>query len=173
MNSFSAVIEWLNRPKQTREYKLAVEKEVGKGCWIDRWDDELCYVTLGKAREDFQKHQSAVLWFYKVGVGYVCRAKFFYDSPDTVCLGDIEIKKKRQEDKGYGSKVMSSLIKLCCQLKIKSISGEISERDSGHLNKLEHFYAKHGFKLTIYEPGEGRATMIGRVERELSSQSDS
>ena len=173
MNFLSAAIEWLNKPERTKEYRLAVEAEASKGHWIEQWDDELCYVTLGKTLEEFQEYQSGVLNLYKAGKDQVCWAKFSYDSPNTVYLGDIEITQKKQENKGYSSKVMSSLIKICQQLKVKAITGEISEKDSGHLDKLEYFYAKHGFKLTMYKEGEGRGLMIGKAERKFSDHPDS
>ena len=172
MNWLDATIEWLNKPERTREYKLAVEEKASKGYWINQWDAELCYITLGKTLKELQKHQSGVLRLYKAGKGCICVARFFYDSPNTMCLGDIEIIKKKQEDKGYGSKVMSSFIEICRQLKIKSIMSEISEVDRGHLDKLNHFHSKHGFKLTMYKQRKN-GVMIGKAERKLSNHSES
>ena len=117
----------------------------------------ICHASI----EEFQKSRWAVLRLHKAGKGYVCRAKPFYENGNIVCIGDIE---SDIENRGYGSRVLSSLIKICQQLKVKAIIGEISGTDSGHLDKLDHFYAKHGFKLTMYKRGEGRG-MIGKVER--------
>ena len=172
MNWINTAIKWLYRPKWRDEYKRALQREVKNGYLvIDQCDEELWYITICHASiEEFQKSGWTMLHLYKAGRGYVCQAKPFYENENTVCIGDI---KSEVENGGYGSKVLSSLIKICQQLKVKAIIGEISETDSGHLDKLEHFYAKHGFKLTMYKEGEGRGLMIGKVERKLSDHSDS
>ena len=172
MNWINTAIRLLYRLRWSDDYERALRREAEKGYLIiDRCDEELWYITICHASiEEFQKSEWAVLHLYKAGRGYVCRAKPGYENGNIVCIGDI---KSDIENKGYGSKVLSSLIKICQQLKVKAIIGEISETDSGHLDKLEHFYAKHGFKLTMYKEGEGRGLMIGKVERKLSDHSDS
>ena len=171
MSWINAAIRWLYKSKWSDTYEHALQREAKKGYTvIDRCDEELWYIIICHASiEELQKSGWAVLRLYKAGRGYVCRAKLVCKDENIVCIGDIESKR---ENKGYGSKVLSSLVKICQQLKIKAITGEISGVDSNHLDKLEHFYEKHGFKLTMYKKGEGRG-MMGKVERRLSNHSDS
>ena len=171
MNWINTARRQLYRSRWGDTYEHALQRETKNGYLvIDRCDEELWYIIIcHDSIEEFQKNRWAVLRFYKAGRGYVCRAKLFYKNENIVCIGDIESKRG---NKGYGSKVLRSLIKICQQLKVQAITGEISGVDSDHLDKLEHFYEKHGFKLTMYKKGEGRG-MIGKVERRLSDHSDS
>ena len=60
------------------------------------------------------------------------------------------------EDRGHGSAAMRSLFTIAQRLGINRISGKISRRDWGHVNKLKYFYEKHGFDVTLnYEKKEG------------------
>lgn len=72
-------------------------------------------------------------------------------------IGDFE---SRIENKGYGSILLSNLMKLAGMLDIKVINGNLSSVDSGHFNKLRYIYEKHGFE--VYIRGES-GTIVRRV----------
>ncbi|WP_204601710.1 hypothetical protein [Cohnella boryungensis] len=48
-------------------------------------------------------------------------------------------------NRGYGSIMMTGLMKLVQEMQIRVITGWISSVDWGHIDRSEHFYRKHGF----------------------------
>ena len=171
---------WFKDSKLADAYESITESENSKGHLLSKCDAEFWYVTLRQTLSAFQNSGGGVVCLYRIRrrgllgrriMGErICKANLVhYSEKREMLLGDIV---SEAGNKGYGSAVMENVIKLCRQLRVKSISGEISERDSGHLDKLKHFYAKHGFNLTMYKQGESRG-MIGKVELELSDYSGS
>jgi GNAT superfamily N-acetyltransferase len=57
-------------------------------------------------------------------------------------------------NKGLGSAAMEALIKYARENKITYISGSISPTDWDHIERLEHFYKKHGFDVKLNEQSE-------------------
>ncbi|WP_217560131.1 hypothetical protein [Paenibacillus sp. GbtcB18] len=80
-------------------------------------------------------------------------------------------------NRGYGSIVMSEILKLAHQLKIKFINGWISGVDWGHIDRSAHFYRKFGFDVKLNE-GFGKILWLNedlgasREEFELLSKAD-
>jgi GNAT superfamily N-acetyltransferase len=50
---------------------------------------------------------------------------------------------------GFGSIAMNHLIRIAKKLKVKKITGKISNTDWDHVERLVGFYKKHGFKVTL------------------------
>ena len=123
-------------------YRRAVEKARKSGHLIEQWDDEFLYTTLSKTMGEFKKMPFAALYLHKVTRDYLCKAKITYnESKRHMDLGDIIVEKLWRQNRGYGTKVLQSLIKICSQLGVESMTGELH----GHIEKLEHFYKKNGF----------------------------
>ena len=150
---------WFTKSKRDDEYRLAIKRASNEGHLIDKWDTELCYVTLGKTLDEFQQDEYAIVCLYKARRGLVCDAKIIRNGRNTIRINDIISK---EHNKGYGSKVLESVIKICRQLGVKSIEGDLSETDSDRFDKLEHFYERSGFKVVI---DEGRKS--GRIVLKL------
>jgi hypothetical protein len=68
-----------------------------------------------------------------------------YPDEDRIHIGDI----KGPENKGYGSICIEHLKEIAIDKNIPYITGEISERDWDHLERLMHFYEKHNFKVEV------------------------
>ena len=49
---------------------------------------------------------------------------------------------------------MVNIIKIAKILKARTITGNLAETDSDHFDKLEHFYIKHGFIVSISDSGK-------------------
>lgn len=80
-----------------------------------------------------------------------CVARLAHDAnAKTILIGDNEAS---MENKGYGTIMLSRLLKLAQKLKIREIKGNLSSVDSDHFDKLEHFYKKHGFRVE-FNPGK-------------------
>ena len=77
--------------------------------------------------------------------------------PDGVLLiGDIPpFEKNRDYGKGYGSMMMSELIRHATEIGVHTIHGNLSLIDSDHKNRLHAFYKKHGFEIIEYENPKG------------------
>lgn len=73
-----------------------------------------------------------------------------FDSVESLHIHDFSLHKNYQ-DGGTGSWVLPLLFEMCQTAQIKQITGEITERDWKHVEMLQHFYTKHGFKITIDE----------------------
>ncbi|MFT8347332.1 hypothetical protein [Clostridium saccharoperbutylacetonicum] len=68
---------------------------------------------------------------------------------------------------GNGSILMKYLFEYVNQnTTIKRIIGTISEVDQGHFDRLEHFYKKHGFKVTFHTNDKGER-IAGYIEKDL------
>lgn len=75
---------------------------------------------------------------------------FFNEEFTNISLADIEIEEPLANH-GYGSILLSNLIKIAEANDVNSITGWISKVDSGHLERLVHFYKKHNFKVNLEE----------------------
>lgn len=150
---------WFRDAKLVDAYKSIVADQEKRGYLLDRCDKGCWYVTLFQTLSELRDDRGGVICLFKVRrrglFGHriagerVCKANLVYhDERGEMVLGDIE---SGPEDRGYGSAVIKSMIKICRQLGVKLIRGEISERDSGHLDKLRYFYAKHNFEVTMYK----------------------
>ncbi|SHG10014.1 GNAT family N-acetyltransferase [Ornithinibacillus halophilus] len=63
----------------------------------------------------------------------------------TIHIADI----KGEQNRGYGSILMKHLKEHAREKNIQYITGDLVERDFGHVNRLKHFYKKHNFEVTI------------------------
>lgn len=64
---------------------------------------------------------------------------------------------------GLGSMAMEALIKLAKEKKINSIKGKITYGDYvDHIDRLTHFYTKHGFHISLDEKSK-----TGKIVRDL------
>ena len=170
---------WFRDYELVDAYKSITEDEDNKGYLLSQCDEEFWYVTLRQTLAEFRKYGGGVVCLYRIRrrglfghrieVERGCKANLvYYSEKNEMLLGDIVAD---IEGRGYGSRVMENIIKVCRRLKVKLITGEISATDSGDLDKLKHFYPKHGFKIIMYK--NSRKGMIGKVERRLSGHSDS
>ncbi|WP_138977005.1 hypothetical protein [Brevibacillus laterosporus] len=79
-------------------------------------------------------------------------------------IADIKIEGDRV-NRGYGSIMMEGVKKFVHEMQIKVITGWISSVDWGHIDRLEHFYRKHGFDCQLNH--ENKRGTILRVNNEL------
>lgn len=77
-----------------------------------------------------------------------------------VFIRDIDIKKD-VVNKGYASILLSNLIQVVKDKNAQSITGWISKVDEEHIERLEHFYKKHNFKVTLDK--ESSSIKIGEL----------
>ena len=78
---------------------------------------------------------------------------------------DIDIEEKNA-NKGYGSILMTHLIALAEERKVKVITGWLSNVDENHLDRLSHFYQKHGFKVNL-KHCKTNPKQIGAIQRNM------
>lgn len=75
-------------------------------------------------------------------------------------IADIKIEGNRV-NRGYGSIMMEGLMKLVHEMQIRFITGWISAVDWDHIDRLEHFYRKHGFDCQLdHENKYGTITWV-------------
>ena len=70
-------------------------------------------------------------------------------------LADIHVD-RRMENRGLGSMLLTAVIEGCRARGHEGIEGRLSQTDSGHFDKLKHFYEKFGFIVTLYPPEDPR-----------------
>jgi GNAT superfamily N-acetyltransferase len=75
---------------------------------------------------------------------------FFTEDFTEIDLADIDIK-EHLSNKGYGAILLRKLIDIAKGKSVSRISGWISSVDIGHIERLTHFYKKHGFEVIINE----------------------
>ncbi len=91
-------------------------------------------------------------------------------------IADIRIE-GAHVNRGYGSIVMSEILKIARQLGIRFIDGWISGVDWGHIERSAHFYRKFGFDVELNE-GSGKILWLNeelgatREEFEQLSKAD-
>ncbi|KRF59027.1 hypothetical protein ASG97_21420 [Bacillus sp. Soil745] len=71
---------------------------------------------------------------------------FFKMEPERIWIGDI---RGLAINKGHGSIAIRELIRYCLKQDYKKIEGIISSVDWDHVDRLEHFYKKHGFTINL------------------------
>jgi GNAT superfamily N-acetyltransferase len=78
---------------------------------------------------------------------------FFNDNFTKINLADIDIK-EHMFNKGYGSILLSNLVNIAKKRDVSIISGWISRVDINHIERLLHFYQKHGFEIILKETAD-------------------
>lgn len=89
----------------------------------------------------------------------------FSDDYSEIEIHDIDIEEKNAS-KGYGSILMSHLIAVAEERKVKVITGWLSKVDENHVERLRHFYQKHGFKVDLKHSSKN-PTQIGSIQRNM------
>ncbi|NRF96177.1 hypothetical protein HQN89_35990 [Paenibacillus frigoriresistens] len=84
-----------------------------------------------------------------------------YHEAQHIQIADIRIE-GAQVNRGYGSIVMSEILKLAHQLESKFIDGWISGVDWGHIDRSAHFYRKFGFDVELNE-GSGKILWLNEA----------
>jgi len=72
----------------------------------------------------------------------------YYKEEAKIKIGDIKIS-GQNINCGYGSIMMKELLKIADRQKVRQITGWISGVDWNHIERLQHFYEKHGFKVIL------------------------
>ncbi|MFD1038274.1 hypothetical protein ACFQ3N_07600 [Virgibacillus byunsanensis] len=106
-------------------------------------DDEWVVVYADKGSETFQLMLHDCGKPYRGNWDSAIEAKYKKDH----CLHIADI--KGEENKGYGSILMKHLKELAREENLQYITGDLVERDFGHVNRLKHFYSKHNFDVKI------------------------
>lgn len=75
---------------------------------------------------------------------------FFKNDFIKIELADIDIQ-EHFVNYGYGSILLGKLIELAVQRNVREISGWISGVDKDHIDRLVHFYEKHGFEIKLHD----------------------
>jgi ribosomal protein S18 acetylase RimI-like enzyme len=75
---------------------------------------------------------------------------FFNDDFSEIELADIDIKESTVS-RGYGSILLGMLIEIAINRNVKNITGWISSVDKNHIERITHFYQKHGFEVVLEE----------------------
>ncbi|MNH50182.1 hypothetical protein D3C73_17930 [compost metagenome] len=118
------------------------------------------WFVTGLKLAEVKESQSIVLSLYTLKKGLGSKIMSVYNiEENTVFIGDIS---SRIENKGYGSILMVNIIDIAKRLNADTITGNLSETDSAHFDKLEHFYKKHGFIVNIDASGKN-GTILRRM----------
>ncbi|MCF6137408.1 hypothetical protein [Pseudalkalibacillus berkeleyi] len=105
-------------------------------------EEERCNIMINDCESAFRG-----VWDFAV--------QALFPDRDRIHIGDI----KGPENKGYGSICIDYLKELAQDKNIPYITGDISERDWDHLERLIHFYEKHNFTVDVdYEEKWGHIT---------------
>lgn len=75
---------------------------------------------------------------------------FFNEGFTEIELCDIDIK-EHLVNGGYGSILLNRLKQIAEDREARTIRGWITEVDRGHLERLVHFYEKHGFEVMLQD----------------------
>lgn len=124
-------------------------------------DFKCFYIFSDKSKEEFLREGYCRLYI-KVGRKRVGYANLFISAPNELCIGDIIIENNRYQNKGYGSKLLKSIIVIGINNKFSKIVGNLSKVDMDQKEKLEYFYKKEKFSITYFENEVG--SFIGSVE---------
>jgi hypothetical protein len=136
---------------RAERFRLHIEHERQNGYLLDEATDGKWFVS-GPNVSDAKETHSVVLCMYNCKKGLVSKVMAVYDeTKNTIFIGDI---KSEIENKGYGSIIMTNIIKIAEILKVKTIAGNLAETDSDHFDKLEHFYKKYDFIVKINSSGK-------------------
>lgn len=128
-----------------RKYEHQLEFVNGRYSILDKGNDWFVY-SINNTSEIFEDHYT-VIHLYLMGYGLACRSSIVYNPEEkSILIGDIV---STIENKGYGSLVLRSIIKLAKRIEAKEITGNLSCVDSDHFDKLKHFYFKHGFSVVL------------------------
>lgn len=137
----------LGANENAQEFKAQLEYGRSKGYILENASDCSWYISLGLMTVDeLADSPGWVMRLYSIyEERMVCEARLVHYIEDkTILIGDIEA---YIENKGYGSIMLSSVIKLAQSLNICKLKGNLSAVDSNHFDKLEYFYKKHGFHV--------------------------
>ncbi|TLS36049.1 GNAT family N-acetyltransferase [Pseudalkalibacillus caeni] len=95
-------------------------------------DGKQCKIMLNECDSAFQGN-----WDFSI--------QATYKKDNRIHIGDI----KGPSNRGYGSICMNYLKERAKDNNIPTITGDIAERDWGHVDRLIHFYEKHNFDVML------------------------
>ncbi|MBO8156866.1 MAG: hypothetical protein H0Z32_10430 [Bacillaceae bacterium] len=131
-----------NMKKISRRYDIIGIDHTKHSNWVIVYkedDGNICRVMLDDCQSPFRGS-----WDFCIQAEYTDNNK--------IHIADI----KGPEDQGYGSILMNYLKDIAIQQNIQAIKGDIVKRDWDHVDRLEHFYAKHNFTVNLdYENKSG------------------
>jgi len=162
---FSKLVRRFSRKRRLEWFGTQLEREQTGGHVLKTAPDRSWYISLGPITtlDELANSPAWVMKLYDKAYGnrIVCEAHLVHCmSTKTLLIGDIEA---HFENRGYGSLMLSNIITLAETLKIHEIKGNLTSTDSGHFDKLEHFYKKHGFCVE-FDPGK----ISGRIVLQLT-----
>ena len=79
---------------------------------------------------------------------------------DTILLEDIWVDEYEQ-NKDHGSLLLTTLLTMGKRKNFTRVIGRLTEKDADHFDVLEHFFKKHGFKVTF------KSQTAGTIQRFL------
>ena len=89
-------------------------------------------------------------------------AAVHYDrNPSVLEIQDFALQAKSR-DQGLGSWLLATLLEKCRAEPFQRVVGEIAKQDWDGIERLKHFYSKHGFSVTLM-PEE----RVGKIEKAL------
>ena len=95
-------------------------------------DENVCKINLHDCKTQYRGH-----WDFSVQASY--------SEKNNIHIDDI----RGEENHGFGSVCMKFLKEHAAEKNIQYITGNISERDWNHLERLIYFYKKHNFQIEI------------------------
>ncbi|GIO27193.1 hypothetical protein [Ornithinibacillus bavariensis] len=106
-------------------------------------DEEWVVVYADKGKNAWQIMLHSCMRTYRGTWDSALQAEMKDDS--TIHIAAI----KGEENKGYGSVLMKHLKEIAQEENVQYITGDLVKRDYGHVDRLQHFYQKHDFDVTI------------------------
>ncbi|MDO7908815.1 GNAT family N-acetyltransferase [Paenibacillus sp. JX-17] len=79
-----------------------------------------------------------------------------FEEKSSIKIEDIQVS-EQYRNRGFGSIAMEELFKIAKKIKVKRISGSFSHVDRDHIDRLKHFYGKHGFVVNINESSQSES----------------
>lgn len=126
------------------------------------WKDAQCsLITLDFLIDPEKKNKTVYLFSYQPGKSCLYAGCIFLkdrDEKDTLFIVDI----RGDANCGYGSMMMNALLLYASTHNIRAIHGNLSPTDmNDHMDRLIHFYSKHGFTINKIE---GKCSIYREIE---------
>ena len=133
-----------------KKFEQNLEHESQQGILLEVDPDRRWFVVLPHYKiEELREEGGApnLILFRKRGMSSVARMRLvILIEKSELFIGDFT---SDIEDRGYGSILLRSVVKLAELLGSNAITGNLSPADSDHFDKLLYLYEKFGFEVNI------------------------
>ena len=151
--------------------QVPYQKVIRKWHWSDKY--QACWrVALTEEEQplSFELYVGSLSTSAAISFIYIELSNYGEDGRISVKITDWKVPDP-YENRGIGSMLLREAILECRHRGVNRITGDLTDADKDHFDKLEYIYEKHGFTVCFFDPDtierNSNKSKLGEVELTL------